>query len=338
MEINSNGILNNLINPKTGNKLKLLDLQKGILKDNKYTFISKKGILNLSFNDNSDNVTKKQSIFYNDIKFPNYDEFDDIFELRNKAKKSIFIDKLDKEIPYNSKILEAGCGTGQLCNYLANNNREIVGIDLSENSLQLANKFAFDNKIQNVYFLKMNILENFFKKEYFDVIISNGVLHHTAVPYKSFCELTKLLKKDGIIIIGLYHKYGRLITYFKQFVFKIFHLIVGNKLNNILKKISKKNYAWIKDQYQNPKESSHTLSEITEWFKLNNIKLISSIPFSFDNIDLINKKIFDENTNLIKLSKKRLKLSVIEYLQSLSISQIKENGFFIVIGKKINDI
>ena len=85
----------------------------------------------------------------------------------------------------------------------------------------------------------MNILENFFK-EYFDVIISNGVLHHTAVPYKSFCELTKLLKKDGIIVIGLYHKYGRLITYFKQFVFKIFHLIVGNKLNNILKKISKK--------------------------------------------------------------------------------------------------
>lgn len=338
MEINSNGILNNLINPKTGNKLKLIDLQKGILKDNKYTFISKKGILNLSFNDNSDKVTKKQSIFYNDIKFPNYDEFDDIFELRNKAKKSIFIDKLDKEIPYNSKILEAGCGTGQLCNYLANNNREIVGIDLSENSLQLANKFAFDNKIQNVYFFRMNILENFFKKEYFDVIISNGVLHHTAVPYKSFCELTKLLKKDGIIVIGLYHKYGRLITYFKQFVFKIFHLIVGNKLNNILKKISKKNYAWIKDQYQNPKESSHTLSEITEWFKLNNIKLISSIPFSFDNIDLINKKIFDENTNLIKLSKKRLKLSVIEYLQSLSISQIKENGFFIVIGKKINDI
>ena len=80
------------------------------------------------------------------------------------------------------------------------------------------------------------------------------------------------------------------------------------------------------------------MSEITEWFKLNNIKLISSIPFSFDNIDLINKKIFDENTNLIKLSKKRLKLSVIEYLQSLSISQIKENGFFIVIGKKINNI
>ena len=121
------------------------------MKDNKYTFISKKGILNLSFNDNSDNVTKNQSIFYNDIKFPNYDEFDDIFELRNKAKKSILLINFIKKFLTILKSW-AGCGTGQLCNYLANNNREIVGIDLSENSLQLANKFAFDNKIQNVYF------------------------------------------------------------------------------------------------------------------------------------------------------------------------------------------
>ena len=39
------------------------------------------------------------------------------YSLSDKDKK--IYDKLDKEIDYNSKILEVGCGTGQLTNFLA---------------------------------------------------------------------------------------------------------------------------------------------------------------------------------------------------------------------------
>ena len=68
----------------------------------------------------------------------------------------------------------------------------------------------------------MSLFNLFFKKEFFDVIISNGVLHHTENPKLAFMELTKYLKKDGYVIIGLYHRYGRIFTKIRQFLIKVF--------------------------------------------------------------------------------------------------------------------
>ena len=48
----------------------------------------------------------------------------------------------------------------------------------------------------------MNIFNLFFEKNSFDVIISNGVLHHTYDPKLAFSELVKVLKPGGIIIIA----------------------------------------------------------------------------------------------------------------------------------------
>ncbi len=335
IKLSQNNILNNLVNPKSGNKVDIAGLNKKEFKDENFKFCSKNGIIQLFFDNIKDDLTFEQSEFYNDIKFPNYDDLDDIFELRKKAKRSIFFDKLNKEIPINAKVLEAGCGTGQLCNYLSNNSREIVGIDLSNNSLELANNFSINNNLKNIFFFKMDILNNFFKSKYFDVIISNGVLHHTENPYKSFVELTKLLKDDGIIVIGLYHRYGRVFTFIKQIVFKLVKLLIGDYLNSILNKRTKKKYAWYKDQYQNPKESSHTFSEMISWFQKNNIEILSSIPFSLNNNEIINGKIFVKNKKIDNLILNPFKLFLFEISQMLSYNQIRENGFFIIIGKKI---
>ena len=55
-----------------------------------------------------------QSNFYNDVKFPNYDDIEDFGSLIDKANKSIFAKMLDDEIPMGANLLEAGCGTGEL--------------------------------------------------------------------------------------------------------------------------------------------------------------------------------------------------------------------------------
>ena len=36
--------------------------------------------------------------------------------------------------------------------------------------------------------------------------------------------------------------------------------------------------AWIRDQYEHPVESLHTLDEVFSWFKENNIEFVNSIP------------------------------------------------------------
>ena len=122
-----------------------------------YSFKYFDHILDLYLNDESE-LTNIQSNFYNDVKFPNYDNIDDFGTLLDKARKSIFAKKLDEEIPFGAKLLEAGCGTGQLSISLSRYMREIYAIDISEGSLALAKKFIDHNQIKSVNLIKMNIL------------------------------------------------------------------------------------------------------------------------------------------------------------------------------------
>ena len=281
--------------------------------------------------DDGDKITNAQKDFYEDIKFPNYNGIESFADLMDKAKKSIFAEKLNTEIPMHSKVLEAGCGTGQLSLFLSRYQRQIFSIDLSSGSLDLGENFRKKTNIENLFFLKMSLFNLCFKKDFFDVIISNGVLHHTNNPKLAFMELTKHLKKDGYIIIGLYHKYGRVFTKIRQLLIKIF----GDYFKFLDKKTldtnssKEKRFAWFMDQYKNPKESTHTFAEVSQWFKSANIDLVSSIPFSFPGNSLLEKKLFEKEEKFSKL-----KIFFKEIIQCFSPHQIKEGGFFVMIGKK----
>jgi ubiquinone/menaquinone biosynthesis C-methylase UbiE len=255
-----------------------------------YSFKYSDHILDLYLNDESE-LTNIQSNFYNEVKFPNYDDTDDFGTLFDKARKSIFAKKLDEEIPFGAKLLDAGCGTGQLGIFLSRYLREIYAIDISEGSLALAKKFIDRNKIKSVNLIKMNIFNLFFKDDFFDIIISNGVLHHTHNAELAFEKLCVKLKKNGYIIVGLYHKYGRLTQKFRQFLIRIFGDNFKFLDRRFRENISKeKKYAWFLDQYKNPFEKSFTLSEVLNWFKKNKIEYVSSVPFDFS----VHDKIFEK--------------------------------------------
>ena len=74
-----------------------------------------------------DDLTNKMSNFYDEIKFPNYDDFEDYASLYDKGTSNSFTSRLDQELDYGVKILELGCGTGQLSLFLARGNREVYG-------------------------------------------------------------------------------------------------------------------------------------------------------------------------------------------------------------------
>ena len=61
-----------------------------------------------------------------------------------------------------------------------------------------------------------------------------------------------------------------------------FWKIYCNVFRSILRKIKKGNdnqiKSWIRDQYEHPVESLHTLDEVLKWFDDNNIEFINSIP------------------------------------------------------------
>ena len=102
-------------------------------------------------------------------------------------------------------------------------------------------------------------------------------------------------------------------------------------LDPILRNIKKENKnqikSWIRDQYEHPVESLHTLDEVLNWFDNNNIEFISSIP----------KCKLDENSSetLFEKSSKGTLLSRFLSQISMIFNQLgSDGGLFIVVGKK----
>jgi ubiquinone/menaquinone biosynthesis C-methylase UbiE len=273
--------------------------------------------------------------FYYDEPFPNYNDNDSKFTLLDKGDKNLFINSLKKEIKYGKVVLEAGSGTSQLSIYLAiGTNNQIYALDGSIKSLELASEFVIKNDIKNIKLVNADLLEldNIFFDQTFDYIWSNGVLHHTENPKLCFNLLVKKLKKNGIIIIGLYNSIGRLRTIFRKYLFRIFGKKVVIVLDPYLRELSK-NYlenekkikAWINDQYLHPIESLHTYGQILQWFKENSLEFINCYP----NLNIEkNNNYFEKNIAPNFFERVFIQISM------LFTKFGSEGGLFIFIGKK----
>jgi uncharacterized protein YbaR (Trm112 family) len=72
-----------------------------------------------AWSDSKDDVTQDMKAFYEETPFPNYDDFDSLDSLIEKARRGHFAKQLDDQVPPGALILECGCGTGQLTNFLS---------------------------------------------------------------------------------------------------------------------------------------------------------------------------------------------------------------------------
>ena len=140
-----------------------------------------------------EDVTEVVKAFYEETPFPNYDDFDNVGSLVHKARQGIVARLLDEQLPFGSSILECGCGTGQLSNFLSVANRTVVATDMCLNSLSLGQAFKEKNKLKRVHFVQMNLFRPIFQPESFDFVICNGVLHHTADPFLGYKTLAILI-------------------------------------------------------------------------------------------------------------------------------------------------
>ncbi len=115
-----------------------------------------------------------------------------------------------------------------MTNFLAmHRGRTVVGSDICFNSLNLANQFRSRFSINNACFVQMNLFDPFFKKHSFDVVVSNGVLHHTADAAAAFHSIQRLVKPGGYVLIGLYNWLGRLPTLWLRALIRSFGDFAG---------------------------------------------------------------------------------------------------------------
>ena len=103
-------------------------------------------------------------------------------------------------------ILDAGTGLGWHVKLYAEQTKgEVFGVDISQ-SIDVA--YQHIGHLPNVHLIQSDLTNLPFKEDFFEFIVSDGVLHHTPDTEASFKYLVPLIKTDGEIAIYIYKKKG----------------------------------------------------------------------------------------------------------------------------------
>jgi len=202
--------------------------------------------------------------FYGKLRFPGTYTINDLefFDFYNENK---FLNPYVKAARQSKHVLDIGCGTGFITNLLARkfSHLEIDAVDFCD-SIDIGKTFTTTHGFNNVRYFKQNFFD-FVPDKSYDLIISNGVLHHMP-EYKKAIEKIKSFNTK-LLVLGIYNKYGKL--------FKTISPV--NYRSNML----------YKDQEQVPFEVSFTHDEFVGMFK--DYKLLQP-HFMVDIKNLFNRK------------------------------------------------
>lgn len=102
----------------------------------------------------------------------------------------------------SKKVLDAGCGNGYLTRKMAKSAKQVIGVDITEELIEIAkNK---DNP-QNVEFIQANLESLPFVDGYFDSILSNLVLVDIERLDKVIHELGRVIRRSGDLVVSILH-------------------------------------------------------------------------------------------------------------------------------------
>lgn len=190
-----------------------------------------------------------------------YDEF-----------KKNFGKKLDKtftevtkfiKVNRHTKVLDVGCGRGELVFYCASRSAASVGIDYSTESISLA-KYARTKQSLSVQkktkFIKMDAKHIKFPDSSFDLVIMTGVVEHL-YPEEieiSFKEVKRVLKPNGRFLIHTAPS-----KTFNDFTYKFYCYPVSSLVTFIWNRLTNSRYPNIA-RPEDIRKESHYIMHINE--------------------------------------------------------------------------
>ena len=265
--------------------------------------------------------------FYEHAPFPGYPECDSLSSLRARAERNKFARLLDQAIPGDARILEMGCGTGQMSLYLARADRLVIGADLTRTSLELAAAAANRFKLDRVLFLETDLHRPGLRSGSFDVVYSSGVLHHTPNPRAAFAFIARLVRPGGMIVLGVYnsiarlpHRLRRMVARCSNYRFIPFDPVLRSRENEPARR-----EAWLRDQYRHPEEHRHTLGEVQNWFVENDVEFVRAYPSALIGEDADNLFAFAEDNWPLEGW-----LAQLGWIRALG----HEGGLFVTVGQR----
>jgi ubiquinone biosynthesis O-methyltransferase len=125
-----------------------------------------------------------------------------------------FVDLVETECMFSlvdelvgMRVLDIGCGTGHLSQKLCKKGAKVTGIDISEKMLEKA-CVKKNAKGLDIEYKKMDVYDLEFHDSTFDYVFSMAAFEFIEDMERAFTSIKRVLKDDGIIIIGTIQKVG----------------------------------------------------------------------------------------------------------------------------------
>lgn len=125
-----------------------------------------------------------------------------VFHLGTRTRNHILSNILRKRDLSKLDLLDAGCGIGLASLYYSKSFLHVTGVDLEKQKIDQAKTLAKNNRIKNVTFQVADLTRATFTKKQFDKIICFEVIEHVNDDKKLLAGLSKLLKKNGELILS----------------------------------------------------------------------------------------------------------------------------------------
>ena len=192
--------------------------------------------------------------------------------------------------PYmaNARVLDVGCGTSHRVMPLAKHfgAREYVGLEQSTASIAVGRALAAEIGM-NATIHEGDLFNLPFPDDSFDIVICQGVLHHTSDPWRGFQELVRVCRPNGFVFTFLYNRANHFRhNRQKQRIireagadlerrFAVAHRLYGTRP---VAEMTPAEIAGFFDQYCHPYQSDHTVMETLERYDEAGLEYWGSYP------------------------------------------------------------
>ena len=218
--------------------------------------------------------------FYERAPFPGYPPHDSLHALRARADRSPSRALIDRAIPGNARVVDVGCGTGQMTLFLARADRVVVAADMTRASLALGAAAARRFGLTRVQFVETDL-----SAPASDPARSTSSIRRASCITRrvrarrspgsrswrdraaSSCSASTTPSR------ACRSELRRVVARASGFRVIPFDPVLRDRESEPARRD-----AWLRDQYQHPEEHSHTLAEVQRWFAENGVEYLRAYP------------------------------------------------------------
>jgi 2-polyprenyl-3-methyl-5-hydroxy-6-metoxy-1,4-benzoquinol methylase len=133
-----------------------------------------------------------------------YHQYTTYKDAEDLKRLDFIVNAISSHVKPGAKILDVGCGNGNISLALGSLGFDVLGVDIDPTSIEKARK---SNTFSNVRFDLLDA-NAFDMKDQFDAVVCSEVLEHLIDPSELVQSIYSILKKDGVFVATVPNGWG----------------------------------------------------------------------------------------------------------------------------------